>query len=116
MTIQSFIRVQIGDAMNGHNKWYWEVALSAEAQGRPLSGVSRTPLLDACRAIKRMGGDANAIVGLFREGRDFPDMTCTVGAGSSLSGGRRRAKYPVCSLATLCRANKEHRMNKHTER
>jgi hypothetical protein len=38
--------------------------------------------LDACREIKRMGGDTAEAVGLFREARSMPDATCSVGWGA----------------------------------
>jgi len=47
-----------------------------------LCGRSRQPLLDACRQIKSMGGDPEESAGLFRQGRDTPDLFCTVGKGA----------------------------------
>jgi len=57
-------------------------------QGTSLRGLSHQPLLDACRAIKRMGGDPRARAGLFRKGRyGTPDLACTVawGAGHTVA-------------------------------
>ena len=54
-----------------------------------LEGRSKFPLLDACRALKRMGANTKATAGLFRpgrvdaEGRGVPDLTCTVGKGAA---------------------------------
>ena len=53
------IRVELGDGTNG--VWPWVCTLYG------VEGRSRQPLLDACREIKRMGGDTGALVGLFRE-------------------------------------------------
>ena len=50
-----------------------------------LRGKSRQPLLDACRDIKRMGGPTGERAGLFREGSDIPDISCTVEAGALLT-------------------------------
>jgi hypothetical protein len=64
-----------------------------------LSFKSRIPLLDACREIKRMGGDTSSICGLFRKGRSGPDLTCSVGVGAELTvsegdrGGPKIVKY-----------------------
>lgn len=63
-----------------------------------LSFKFRIPLLDACRELKRMGGDTSSVCGLFRKGRDEPDLTCTVewGAGrvvSESAGAPRFTKF-----------------------
>jgi len=70
------IRVECGEEVNRHGKWRWTCPRYA------LRGVSRQPLLDACREIRRMGGDPKEIAGLFREARSVPDLTCTVGWGA----------------------------------
>ena len=57
-----------------------------------LSFKSRQPLLDACREIKSMGGDPTRTCGLFRKGKDAPDLVCTIEWGAektvSESSGR----------------------------
>ena len=73
------IRVELGEEVNRHGRWRWTCPRYA------LRGVSRQPLLDACREIKSMGGDTALLVGLFREARSTPDMTCSVGCGASHS-------------------------------
>ena len=66
------IRVEIEEIAN-RGVYRWCIAgLAVEGQ----------PLLDACRAIKRMGGDPLSRAGLFRAGRTEPDITCTVEAGA----------------------------------
>jgi hypothetical protein len=51
--------------------------------GETVEGRSRQPLLDACRQIKRMGGDTSMPAGLFREGQTIPDLTCGVEWGAT---------------------------------
>jgi hypothetical protein len=67
----------------------WEYAVP----GYGVSGVSRQPLSDACRQLIAQGVDPKTAVGRFREGRDQPDLTSTVGAAAHLTvsdpdGGR----------------------------
>ena len=87
------IRVELGGEVDRHGRWRW----TCPRYG--LRGVSRQPLLDACREIKRMGGDTAEAVGLFREARSTPDMTCGVGWGADhtvsepLDGRIRFAKW-----------------------
>jgi hypothetical protein len=50
-----------------------------------LSGRSRQPLLDACRQIKRAGGDPRTPAIIYREGVEYPDMSTTVGYGAGLT-------------------------------
>jgi hypothetical protein len=51
-----------------------------------VEGRSRQPLLDACRQIKRMDeSTAGQQIGLYREGRDKPDLFCMVGVGAGLT-------------------------------
>ena len=71
------IRVELGEEVNRHGRWRWICPRYA------LRGVSRQPLLDACREIQSMGGDTALLVGLFREARSTPDMKCSVGWGAS---------------------------------
>jgi hypothetical protein len=55
------------------------------AAGYPLvRGFSRQPLLDACRQIKRMGGDTSSRIGLFWPGCNTASLTCTIEAGAEL--------------------------------
>jgi len=60
------------------------------APGYPLvCGYSRQPLLDACRQLKSLYGLNAERVGLFREGRDTPDISCPVEAGALLTVSER---------------------------
>jgi hypothetical protein len=68
-----------------------------------LGGKSRQPLLDACRQIKSLHGRTGERAGLFREGSDVADISCTVESGALLTvserdnGSIRFAKYqPYC--------------------
>jgi hypothetical protein len=70
------IRVELGEEVKRRGRWRWTCPRFA------VGGISRQPLLDACREIKRMGGDTADIVGLFREARSTPDATCSVGWGA----------------------------------
>jgi hypothetical protein len=50
------------------------------AAGGPFASAA----LDACRAIKRMGGlTGNRQIGLYREGRDKPDAICGLDWGAA---------------------------------
>ena len=60
-----------------------------------LCGKSRQPLLDACREIKRMGGDTRQRAGLFREGRDAPDLFCEIGYGANRTSSEGQRHGPV---------------------
>jgi len=71
------IRVEVGEEVDRHGKWRW----TCPRYG--LRGISKTPLLAACRQIQSMGGDPASLVGLFREARSTPGSTCTVGWGAS---------------------------------
>jgi hypothetical protein len=84
-----------------HGMWAYHAPAYPE-----VCGYSRQPLLDACRQIKRVLGPTSAYAGLFREGRDTPDISCAVEAGAMLtvkepSGGNIRfGKYePYCATA-----------------
>lgn len=71
------IRVYLGEEVERHGKWRWHVP------GSSLSGLSRQPLLDACRAVKRTdGATATQQIGLYRQGKDQFDMTCRVDWGA----------------------------------
>jgi hypothetical protein len=56
-----------------------------EVEGRPYSGVSSQPLLDACRQIKRMGGDRRELCCLFYEGREDWILRVKVGVGAGMT-------------------------------
>jgi hypothetical protein len=73
------IRVEIEEIANRGGIYRYS------AFGGAVEGCSRQPLLDACRQIKRMGGDPSARAGLFRAGRTKPDMVCTIEAGAALT-------------------------------
>jgi hypothetical protein len=63
-----------------------EVAAGIFAYSIPslvLSGRSSQPLLDACRQIQAILGDpCREQAGIYREGHDQPDMTCSVDIGA----------------------------------
>jgi hypothetical protein len=60
-------------------------------QGTALSGVSRQPLLDACRAIKRMGGvPDHQLIALYREGSDQWDLRCGLEWGAAYDAKNAR--------------------------
>lgn len=69
-----------------------------------LRGKSRQPLLDGCRQIKSMLGVTPERAGLFREGREAPDISCSVeiGAATTVSepakGGIRFSRYEEFTL------------------
>jgi len=67
------IKVQITGEPKGHGKFLWTV------EGTPLCGLSRQPLLDACRVVSRLGAQDEATIGLYRG--DKLSMTCQVGYG-----------------------------------
>jgi hypothetical protein len=77
------IRVDLGKEVlqrNKASKWHWRIA------GTSLEGVSREPLFDACRMIKRTGcQDSSTAIGLFRLGREIADLSCSVDVGSRLT-------------------------------
>jgi hypothetical protein len=55
-------------------------------------------LLDACRQLKSIYGVTAKRVGIFREGRDTPDISCSIEVGASTTvsdcaRGLRFAKY-----------------------
>ena len=59
-------------------------AYHADPELYPLvCGFSRQPLLDACRQLKSLYGVTGTPVGLFREGRDAPDISCPVEPGAA---------------------------------
>ena len=74
----SIIRVDLGRECS---PGIWEYAIASHG----LCGKSHQPLLDACRQLKRMGGVAPQFAGLFRKGRDTPDLSCLVEVGAALT-------------------------------
>jgi hypothetical protein len=48
-----------------------------------VCGFSHQPLLDACRQLKSLYGVTAQAAGLFREGRDTPDIWCSVDVGAA---------------------------------
>jgi hypothetical protein len=46
-------------------------------------GYSRQPLLDACRQLKSLYGLSAERTGLFREGSEVADISCSVEAGAA---------------------------------
>ena len=85
------IRVELGEEIERRGIWAWRVAALA------LEGRSRQPLLDACRAIQRMGGVCGAEqVAKYREGRDEPCMICRLDVGAAMTVSepdRGRSKF-----------------------
>jgi hypothetical protein len=75
--------------------------------GMAIAGHSSQPLLDACRAIQAILGDpCREHAGIWREGKDQPDMTCPVYVGAKYraaedtkSGPRFRIHQPFDSSA-----------------
>ena len=55
----------------------------------PVCGYSRQPLLDACRQLKSLYGLTGERAGLFREGRDTPDISCGVDVGDATTVAAR---------------------------
>jgi len=61
-------------------RWAWQLRRRPE-----IRGLSREPLLDACRALKAMGEGTEWEIGLFRPGRSDWDLRTTVGHGADLT-------------------------------
>jgi hypothetical protein len=72
-----------------------------------VCGFSRQPLLDACRQLKSLYGLNGERVGLFREGKDDPDISCFVEVGAAITvkepsnGAIRFGKYVDLSKVFL---------------
>jgi hypothetical protein len=72
-----------------------------------INGSSREPLLDACRQLQRILGDIPDIVGVFRDGRSEPDISCPLKVGAQYTvverdkGNVRFERYSVERLAAL---------------
>lgn len=83
------LRVELlGEARPGVYKWVCRVA------GEPVEGLSREPLLDACRKLKSIGVAPEAECGLFRKGRSDWDLKTTVGYGAGLTVHETVEKAP----------------------
>ena len=72
---EDIIRVEVSEASNRQAHSWTIKSLS-------LTGVSREPLFDACRALKAAGVDRHQRVGIFRE-RSTPDISCAVEWGAA---------------------------------
>ncbi len=86
MTFRSeMIRVELGPQTK---PGVWQFTVPSLRTG----GKSSQPLLDACRLIKRMGGDLHVPVGLFNAGADEPRLVAkSVDAGARLSVSELKA-------------------------
>jgi hypothetical protein len=79
-----------------------------------VCGYSRQPLLDACRQLKSILGDTSVRVGLFREGSEVADISCTLKAGAATTvsetdrGGVQFVKYREVDFAKLFGRVPEH--------
>ena len=78
------IRVELGEEVKRRGKWRYVIRPLWSDGGCSMEYVSRTPLLDACRLLKSTGAPLQSRVGLFRQGRDQPDLTCTVEGGAGV--------------------------------
>ncbi|MGY2987694.1 hypothetical protein ACVI1K_005041 [Bradyrhizobium sp. USDA 4508] len=72
-------QIHLGGAPAPAGKWRWRCDAPA------LSGVSRQPLLDACRELQRIGADPSERAGLFWPGRTQPSLTCEIAVGAGLT-------------------------------
>lgn len=77
------LRMELGEEVSPGN-FRWSAA--APAWG-VLEGVSRQPLLDACRAFARIGGDPQEAASLFRAGKEDWDLRVRVGAELEVKEG-----------------------------
>ena len=78
------IRVELGEEVKRRGKWRYVIRPLWSDGDCSMEHVSRTPLLDACRLLKSTGAPLQSRVGLFRQGRDQPDLTCTVETGAGV--------------------------------
>jgi len=81
------IRVELGEEIKRRGVWAYSVS------GYDVEGRSKWPLLAACRAVKSMGADPSAQIGLFWRGSDRPSLTCTVAAGAALTVDEPRTRF-----------------------
>jgi hypothetical protein len=79
------IRVELGQEADGaglkagkrHAVWEYRITSLG------ILGYSRQPLLDACRDVCAILGDTcQEEIGIYREGRDAPDLKCIVSVGA----------------------------------
>jgi hypothetical protein len=62
--------------------------------GYGVEGRSRQPLLDACRRIKRISEAAGSQqIGIYRQGREIPDLVCTVDTGARLTVNETTTRF-----------------------
>lgn len=86
------IRIELGKEVS---QGIWEYTVPFLG----IAGRSRQPLLDACRQIKSILGATAERAGMFRAGREQPDISCPVQAGAEVTvserdkGGIRFEKY-----------------------
>ncbi len=73
-----------------------------------IRGLSRQPLLDACRAIERAGADPAAEIALFRLGATDWDVKTTVGHGARLSVREDRLKFEKFKAFGVSRKEAAH--------
>jgi hypothetical protein len=82
------IKIELGAEIDGPNptngKSHGIFAYSCAAYPE-VCGYSHQPLLDACRQLKRILGDTAEAAGLFREGRNTPDISCSISDGAELT-------------------------------
>jgi hypothetical protein len=81
------IRIDLGPEVDGplptSTKRHGVFRYSCASHGS-VEGFSRQPLLDACRQLKSLYGVTRTQqVGLYREGRDTPDLWCSVDVGAA---------------------------------
>jgi hypothetical protein len=88
------IRVQITGEPKGHGKFTWT------AEDQRLGGLSRQPLLDACRALAAIGLADHETVGIYRGDRF--EMSCQLG------WGRRRVVEETVRDGPYVRAWRPH--------
>jgi hypothetical protein len=81
------IKIERGAEIGGKGIFSWAVPEMG------LEGTSRTPLLDACRAIKAHGGPIDERAGIYRAGRSDPDLCCIIADGAEMAEMVTRAKY-----------------------
>lgn len=70
------IRIDLG-AEGPAGQWAYSI------RNTPVQGRSHQPLLDACRKLHAMGGRSTERAGLFRSGKDTPDIHCRVDYGAA---------------------------------
>lgn len=81
------IRVELGEEVGRRGVWLYSIPQFG------VQGRSRQPLLDACRKIKALDeATASQQIGLYRRGKNQPDMTCRVdwGADKTVDEGATR--------------------------